>query len=76
MLYSLQLVFLTLLLPIIGLGSFFFLVSAFALGFGFIAYAWRLWRVGGNRVAWGMYQYSSGYLALIFVILVLDTILR
>jgi protoheme IX farnesyltransferase len=74
LLYSIQLVALTLLLPVADLGGLLFLGVAFALGTVLMLYAWRLWREGGNRIAWGLYRYSSGYLALLLTALVLDTL--
>lgn len=74
-LYSIQLAALTILLPLVDLGSYFFLVSAIALGALLILFAWRLWQSGGNRAAWGMYRYSSMYLALIFASLIIDTLI-
>jgi heme O synthase-like polyprenyltransferase len=41
-----------------------------------VAFAWRLWKNGGNRLANGLCRYSSMYLALIFVALVVDALLR
>ncbi len=76
LLYSIQLVALTLLLPLAGAGGALFLVSAAVFGVGFVAFAWRLWTHGGNRLAHGLYRYSSMYLALIFAALVVDTLLR
>jgi protoheme IX farnesyltransferase len=74
LLYAIQLVALTLLLPLAALGRGVYLVSAVALGLGFLIHAWRLWRHGTNKLAWNMYRYSSTYLALIFVALVVDTL--
>ncbi len=76
LLYTIQLVALTLLLPLAGAGGGVFAIAAAAFGFGFIAFAWRLWSKGGNRLAYGLYRYSSMYLALIFVALVVDTLSR
>ena len=76
LLYSIQLVALTLLLPLAGAGGALFLISAAVFGVGFVALAWRLWTHGGNRLAHGLYRYSSMYLALIFAALVVDTLLR
>jgi protoheme IX farnesyltransferase len=73
-LYSIQLVALTLLLPLANLGSWLFLIAAVTLGVGLMTYAWRLLRTGGNATAWRMYRYSSMYLALIFGALVVDTL--
>jgi protoheme IX farnesyltransferase len=74
-LYSIQLAAMTILLPLVNLGGYFFLISAIALGLILILFAWRLWKKGGNRAAWGMYRYSSMYLAFIFAALILDTLL-
>jgi protoheme IX farnesyltransferase len=72
LLYTLELVVLTMLLPLFGLGSSIYLVSAAALGGGLLFYAWRVWRRGGNKVAWMMYRFSSLYLAFLFVALMVD----
>ena len=76
LLYSVQLVALTLLLPLAGVGGAGFALAASAFGFGLIAFAWRLWSRGGNRLAYGLYRYSSLYLALIFAAMVVDTLAR
>ncbi|MDF1499947.1 MAG: heme o synthase [Anaerolineales bacterium] len=75
MLYTVQVVALTLLLPLAQLGGQIYFIAALALGSGLVFYAWRLYRVGGNQPAYRMYRYSSTYLALIFAALVLDTFL-
>jgi protoheme IX farnesyltransferase len=53
-----------------------YLVAAAILGAGLLVQAMRLWRRGGNRSAWGMYRYSSIYLALLFAALIADTLSR
>lgn len=73
-LYSIQLAALTLLLPLVNLGGYFFLIVAIALGSFLLIFALRLWKSGGNRAAWGMYRYSSMYLAFIFASLIFDTL--
>jgi protoheme IX farnesyltransferase len=76
LMYTVQLVALTMLLPLAGLGNGgLYLAAAATLGAGLGAYAWRLWRRGGNLNAYRMYRYSSVYLALIFAALVVDTLL-
>jgi protoheme IX farnesyltransferase len=75
LLYTLQLIALTLLLPLANLGGVFYFVLALLFGGFLLYYAIRLWREGGNRQAWGMYRYSSTYLALIFFALVADTLI-
>ena len=76
LLYAVQLVALTLLLPLAGVGGALFLIAAVPLGLGFVVFAWRLWKHGGNRPAYGLYRYSSMYLALLFAALVVDTLVR
>jgi protoheme IX farnesyltransferase len=73
MLYTIQVVALTLLLPLAKLGGQIYFFAALLLGGGLVFYAWRLWRQGGNQPAYKMYRYSSTYLALIFAALVVDT---
>jgi protoheme IX farnesyltransferase len=73
MLYTLQVVALTLILPLAKLGGQIYFIAALLLGAGLVFYAWRLWRQGGNQLAYKMYRYSSTYLALIFAALVVDT---
>jgi heme o synthase len=52
-----------------------YLISSLILG-GFLLYAaWRVWAVGGNKVAWTMYRWSSMYLAFIFMALMIDAVL-
>jgi protoheme IX farnesyltransferase len=75
MLYTVQLVALTLLMPAVHVGGRVYVVAAIVLGGGLLLTAWRLWREGGNRLAWRMYRYSSMYLAFIFAALVMDTLL-
>ncbi len=65
---------LSLLMPLINVGGALFLFLAAAVGAGLIYFASALWKGGGNRRAWGMYRYSSLYLALIFTALILDTL--
>ena len=72
LLYSVQVVALTLLLPLVGLGGLLYAAIAVALGVGLLIYAWRLRQEGGNRAAWKMYRYSSMYLAGLFAALVVN----
>ncbi|MFP3855250.1 MAG: heme o synthase [Anaerolineales bacterium] len=74
LLYTIQVVALTLLLPVANLGGWLFMSAALGLGVALFFHAWRLWRAGGNRNAWKMYRYSSMYLALLFAALVVDTL--
>jgi len=63
-----------LLLPLFGLGGSLYLVGALALGGWLLLAAWKVWRQGGNRLAWKMYRYSSMYLAFLFVVLMVDAL--
>jgi protoheme IX farnesyltransferase len=72
MIYTLELVALTLFLPLFGLGGSIYLVGAAALGAWLILTAWKVWKEGGNKVAWKMYRYSSMYLAFLFFVLMID----
>jgi len=74
LIYTLELVALTLLFPILGMAGGVFLVLAAVLGAALIFAAWKVWKVGGNKIAWGMYRYSSVYLALLFAALVVDAL--
>jgi protoheme IX farnesyltransferase len=74
-LYTLELVALTLLLPVLGMAGSVFWVSAIFLGAILIYVAWQVWKVGGNKIAYRMYRYSSMYLALLFFALVVDALI-
>ena len=74
-LYTLELVGLTLLLPIFGLGGSIYFVAALVLGGWLLSAAWKVWKQGGNKLAWKMYRYSSMYLAFIFIVLMVDALL-
>jgi protoheme IX farnesyltransferase len=74
LLYTVALVAITLLLPLFNLAGNIYLISALILGAGLIYAAWRVWHVPGNKVAWMMYRWSSMYLALIFLALMLDAV--
>ena len=73
--YTLELVGLTLFLPLFGLGGSIYLIGAVLLGAWLMMTAWKVWRQGGNRLAWKMYRYSSMYLAFLFVVLMVDALL-
>lgn len=75
MLYTIWLVGLTLLLPVFGLGGAVYLAGAAVLGLWLLGAAWRVWKKGGNKLAWKMYRYSSMYLAFLFLVLMVDRLL-
>jgi protoheme IX farnesyltransferase len=76
LLYAIQVVLLTMILVSVQPTGAVYLTSASVLGGGLVVSALRLWRRGGSRRAWGMYRFSSLYLALLFAALIADTLLR
>jgi protoheme IX farnesyltransferase len=73
-LYTIELVVLTLVLPLFGLGGGIYFVAAILLGAMLMYSAWNVWRGEGNKVAWKMYRYSSMYLAFLFLALMVDAL--
>jgi len=75
LIYTVELIAVTLLLPIFNLAGSIYLISALVLG-GLLLYAaWRVWREGGNKPAWMMYRWSSMYLAFIFLAIMIDAVI-
>ncbi len=74
MIYTIELVLLTLLMPLFNLGGGLFFGLAFLLGGWILWAAWNVFRKEGNKVAYKMYRYSSMYLAFIFFALVIDVL--
>jgi protoheme IX farnesyltransferase len=75
LIYTLELVAVTLLLPVFRFTGTIYLISALVLGGSLIYTAWKVWKVPGNKVAWQMYRWSSMYLAFIFLALMLDAVI-
>ena len=73
--YTIELVLVTLLLPILDLAGNFYLGSALILGGALLYAAWAVWREGGNKLAWRMYKWSSTYLVFIFLAIMIDAVL-
>ncbi len=73
--YTIELVAVTLLLPILNLAGMFYLVSSLILGGALLYAAWAVWKYGGNKLAWRMYKWSSSYLVFIFVAMMIDAVL-
>jgi protoheme IX farnesyltransferase len=73
--YTIELVIVTLLLPLLNLAGTVYLVASLLLGAALIYAAWAVWKQGGNKVAWRMYKWSSSYLVFIFVAIMLDAVL-
>jgi protoheme IX farnesyltransferase len=74
LIYTIELVMVTLLLPILKLAGSVYLVSSLVLGAALIYAAWAVWKQGGNKVAWRMYKWSSSYLVFIFLAIVIDSV--
>jgi protoheme IX farnesyltransferase len=75
LIYTIELVLVTLLLPILDLAGNIYLISSLVLGGALIYAAWSVWKQGGNKVAWRMYKWSSTYLVFIFLAIVIDSVL-
>jgi protoheme IX farnesyltransferase len=73
--YTVELVLVTLLLPILNLAGNIYLISSLVFGGALLYAAWTVWRQGGNKVAWRMYRWSSTYLVFIFLAIVFDAVL-
>lgn len=73
--YTIELVLVTLLLPILDLAGNLYLISSLVLGGALLYAAWAVWREGGNKVAWRMYKWSSTYLVFIFLAIMIDAVL-
>jgi protoheme IX farnesyltransferase len=72
LLYSLQLVALTVVVFALGLLGRFYLVAALLLGGIFIVCALRLWREASVAAARSLFRYSIVYLTLLFAAMVVD----
>jgi protoheme IX farnesyltransferase len=75
LIYTIVLIAVTLLLPALNFAGMVYLISAIVLGALLFYAAWRVFREGGNKVAWTMYRWSSMYLAFIFLALMIDSVL-
>lgn len=75
LIYTIQLVILTLLMPLFGVGGSVYLVLAIILGLWILRAAWLVYKKQGNKIAYKMYRYSSMYLAFIFFALVIDVLI-
>src|SRR5512143_1677708 len=72
--YTIELIAVTLLLPILQLAGIVYLISSLVLGAALIYAAWAVWKEGGNKVAWRMYKWSSTYLVFIFLAIMIDAV--
>ena len=76
LIYTVELVAVTMLLPILNLAGDVYLVASIILGGALLYAAWAVWKEGGNKVAWRMYKWSSSYLVFIFIAIMIDAVLR
>jgi protoheme IX farnesyltransferase len=74
LIYTIELVAVTFLLPIFNYTGLVYLVSAAILGGVLLYFAWRVFRTEGNKTAWMMYRYSSMYLMFLFLALMVDAL--
>jgi protoheme IX farnesyltransferase len=74
LIYTIELVAVTFLLPIFKYTGVIYLVSASALGGILLYFAWRVFKTEGNKTAWRMYRYSSMYLMFLFLALMVDAL--
>ena len=75
LIYTIQLVLLTLFMPLFGIGGSIYFLLAALLGMWLLYTAWKVYRNQGNKMAFRMYRYSSMYLAFIFLALVVDVLM-
>ncbi len=75
LIYTIELVAVTFLMPILKYTGMFYLVSATVLGGLLLYFAWRVFTTEGNKTAWMMYRYSSMYLMFLFFALMIDALI-
>lgn len=75
LIYTVELVAITLLLPILNLAGTVYLIASLVLGAVLLYAAWDVWKHGGNKLAWRMYRWSSTYLVFIFMAMMIDAVL-
>ena len=76
LLYTILLLALTLMFFTTQAVGWVYLGGSFALGIGFIYYAWRLMKRDGIEGAKAAYLYSLAYLALLFLVIMVDSVAR
>jgi protoheme IX farnesyltransferase len=76
MLYTVGLLVVSLLPPLVRAAGLLYLGAALVLGAAMLYAAWSVWRQASNKHAWRLYRVSSLYLAFLFAALVADTLLR
>ena len=75
-LYSIALTGLTLMFALMPQVGLIYLASAALLGLPFMWLAWRLWREDSRGRAKATYLYSLAYLALLFVAVMVDSVVK
>lgn len=75
LLYSIQLLIITLLPAPFRMLGWFYLLAAAALGAGLIRYSVNLMRKADSAAARKMYKYSTAYLAFLFLAMIVDRLL-
>jgi protoheme IX farnesyltransferase len=75
LLYSIQLVLISLLPALFGTLNMIYLIGAIALGTGMIYYALKLIQVADKAIARKTYKYSTAYLALLFLVMMIDSLI-
>jgi protoheme IX farnesyltransferase len=75
LIYTIELIAITLVAPLFKLGGTVYFIGAALLGAWLLSVAWRLWQEYSLKVAFKMYRYSSMYLAFLFAVLVIDAVL-
>ena len=76
LLYTVLLLALTVMFYATRAVGLIYLASSIALGAGFVAFAWRLYRGPGYERALPAYKYSLLYLALLFAAMAVDGAVR
>jgi heme o synthase len=75
LLYSVQLVLITLLPTLFGTLGTIYLLGAALLGFGMLHMAAKLIRIADKAMARSTYKYSTAYLAFLFLLMIVDRML-
>ena len=75
LIYTIELVVLTLLMPLFSMSGAVYMVSASLLGLWMLHTAWKVYKTEGNKIAHKMYRYSSMYLAFLMLAMVLDVLI-
>jgi protoheme IX farnesyltransferase len=72
LLYTLIMIAATILPFVYGMSGYIYLATALVLGFGFLSYAWRMYRKYSDALAQKTFRYSIIYLSILFAALLVD----